>query len=331
MKVLLCIFAFKIEDKSKFMNRGKILISDYVHELLPQGLESDGFEIHRNDQISLTEVHDCIHEYRGIVINSKIKADKTLMDKSIDLQFIARLGSGLEIIDQVYAQEKGIAVINSPEGNRNAVAEHAMGMLLMFLNHLHRSNAEVKALEWNREKNRGAEIAGKTVGIIGFGHTGSQFAKKLMGWDAQVLAYDKYKTDYTKSFAHVSESTPEKIIRQSDIISFHLPLTEETHYYVDEVFFKACKPNLILLNTSRGKVIKLSALRDAIQSKRIAGACLDVLENEKLNTLSEEEQAIYKDLFANQNVILSPHVAGWTKESLRKIAEIILERIRATY
>jgi len=313
------------------MKKGKILISDKVHELLPLGLESDGFEVHRNDQISLEEVHECIHEFRGIVINSKIIADKALMDKSVDLGFIARLGSGLEIIDQAYAKEKGIAVINSPEGNRNAVAEHAMGMLLMLLNHLDRANAEVKNFEWNREKNRGLEIAGKTIGIIGFGHTGSQFAKKLMGWDAQVLAYDKYKTDYTKSFAHVQESSPEEIIKQSDIISFHLPLTEETHHYVDEPFFDRCKSNLILINTSRGKVVKLSALRDAIQSGHLAGACLDVLENEKMNALSTEEKQVYKDLFESEHVILSPHVAGWTKESLRKIAEIILERIRATY
>lgn len=313
------------------MTQHKVLISDKAHSVLSEGLKADGFEVVTLPNISLQAVHDCIHEYTGIIINSKIKTDKALMDKGNKLQFIGRLGSGLDIIDLDYAASKGIAVFNSPEGNCNAVAEHAIGMLLSLFNHLSRSNTEVKSFIWNREKNRGTELIGKTIGIVGFGHTGSSFAKKLEGFGVRVLAYDKYKTNYTAPFDFVEEVSPETIQAEADIISFHLPLTEETHLLVDQDYLMNCKDGVYIINTSRGKVLKLEDLLFALSIKKVAGACLDVFENEKFDTLELDEKVVLTKLLQLDEVIVSPHIAGWTHESLLKIAETLLSKIRSLY
>jgi len=306
----------------------QVLITDHVHQCLIEGFQSDGFGVTHKPKMSLQDVHDVIHLYHGIIVNSKIICKKELLDKATQLEFIGRLGSGLEIIDLDYAASKNIAVHSAPEGNCNAVAEHAMGMLLSLFNKINLANAEVKAFAWNREKSRGTELSGMTLGIVGFGHTGSSFAKKLAGFDVKVLAYDKYKTDYTVGLDHVQESNPEEIQKHSDVISFHLPLTEETHFLVDQDYLMNCKDGVYIINTCRGKVLKLEDLLFALSIKKVAGACLDVFENEKFDTLRLDEKVVLTKLFQLDEVIVTPHVAGWTHESLRKIAETLLLKIR---
>lgn len=305
----------------------KVLITDGVHPIMFEGLEKLGFSYDYTPDISLDKVHQIIGGYDGLVVNSKIIAKKELFDKAKKLFFIARLGSGMEIIDQVYAKKKNIHVINSPEGNRNAVAEHALGLLLSLANKFIVADKEVRSKYWNREKNRGFEVQGKTIGLIGFGHTGGTFGKKLAGLEMNVLAYDKYKKDYTHHFPHVQESTLEDIQKKADIISFHLPLNEETRHIADKAFFNDCKKGVILINTSRGGIVNTSDLIEGLDSKQIGGACLDVFENEKPHTFSYEEHRMYDDLYRFENVILTPHVAGWTAESKYKLSKVILDKL----
>lgn len=286
-----------------------------------------GFACDYEPDISLEQTRQVIEQYEGLIINSKILVDRAFLDRAVRLQFIGRLGSGMEIVDQVYAAEKGVAVFSSPEGNRNAVAEQALGMLLALSNNLLRADREVRQNIWRREANRGFELAGKTIGIVGFGHTGNQFAKKLAGMEMQVLAYDKYKTAYAAEMPWVKESTPSEMEQQADMISLHLPLTPETLHYADEAFFNRCKPGLILINTSRGKCVNTAHLLDALTTGRVGGACLDVFENEKTPTFTPAEQALYAQLHQFENVVLSPHIAGWTHESKRKLAMVLLSKI----
>jgi D-3-phosphoglycerate dehydrogenase len=306
----------------------KVLVTDGVHPLLIEGLEADGFYCDYQPDISLDSVRDIIRDFEGLIVNSKILVDRLLLDKASKLRFVGRLGSGMEIIDQEYAAIKGVAVLSAPEGNCNAVAEQALGMLLALANNLLRADREVRNKIWQREKNRGFEIMGKTVGIIGFGHTGSAFSKKLSGMGVKVLAYDKYKTNYTSDYPHVEEVTMSKIFEQSDIISFHLPLTEETKHLVNLTFTEKCKKGVIFINTSRGHVIKTTDLIAGLSSGDIGGACLDVFENEKPNSCSEEEHQLYDRLFSFENIVVSPHIAGWTIESKRRLADILLNKIR---
>jgi D-3-phosphoglycerate dehydrogenase len=309
------------------INKGIVLVSDYVHDLLIEGLKAADYDVIYNPDFYYEDLGEILPRLQGIVINSKIKMTKEMIDLNPNLNFIARLGSGLEIIDVNYAKENGIRVINSPAGNANAVGEHALGMLLALANNLCISNKEVKAFKWNRELNRGWELEGKTIGIVGVGHTGTAFAQKLMGWNVNVLGYDKYKSQYTKEMPHVKETNLEEIQQKADIISFHLPLTPETRHLVDFDFINQCKDGVVLINTSRGNVIKTSALVEGLKSGKVYGACLDVFENEKPNNYCEKERQIYSELFSFKNVLVSPHIAGWTHESLQKIATIILDKI----
>lgn len=309
------------------MKKGKVLITDGVHPVMFEGLEKLGYSYEYMPKISLEEVYPIIHHYEGLVVNSKILADKHLFDKAEKLFFIARLGSGMEIIDQDYAKEKGIHVINSPEGNRNAVAEHALGMLLSLANNFIHADNEVRNKHWDREKNRGFEIQGKTIGLIGFGHTGSTFGKKLAGLEMNVLAYDKYKIDYTHHFPFIKESSILEIQKNADIISFHLPLNSETKHKGNDSFFSNCKKGAIIINTSRGGIINTLDLIKNLETGQIGGACLDVFENEKPHTFSEEENIFYDKLYKIKNTILSPHVAGWTHESKYKLSKIILNKL----
>jgi D-3-phosphoglycerate dehydrogenase len=308
----------------------RILITDKVHELLINSLTDQGWKVDYNTSISLAEVHDCIHQYDGIVINSKIKMYKDLIDKGEHLTFVARLGSGMEIVDIPYARSKDIRVINSPEGNCNAVGEQAMGMLIMLANNLHRGHREVSSFIWDREGNRGFEIKGKTVGVIGVGNTGIAFASKLQSWDVTILGYDKFKSGYG-DIAGVIETDLETVLQKSDIISFHLPLTEETIGMCDHGFLERCKDGVVIVNTSRGQVIKTEDLISLLETGKVGGVCLDVFENEKVDTYTEEEKKMYTRLFSLPNVVLSPHVAGWTQESLQRIAELVLDRINSDY
>lgn len=305
----------------------KFLITDYVHSSLSHRLESLGFQVDYDKDILRDELKPIIKDYSGIVINSKTIMDREMIDLAPHLEFIVRLGSGLEIIDLIYAKSKGIRVINTPEGNRNAVAEHAMGMLLAFANNLIRSDRQVKDMIWERELNRGFELEGKVIGIVGFGNTGRSFASKLKNWNVDIIAHDKYVSDFPAEYEYVQSVSKEEIMERAEIISFHLPLTEETHHYVDKGYLSRCKDDVVIINTSRGKVIHTPSLLDALQSNKVMGACLDVFENEKPHTYSEAEKSIYKALFELENVIVSPHVAGWTHESLKKIADTILMKL----
>lgn len=306
--------------------RGKVLVTDGVHPLLLEELEAAGFGYDYEPEITLAAVRARIAPYVGIIINSKITIDRAFIDAAPALRFIGRLGSGMEIVDVDYAQSKGIAVCSAPEGNRNAVGEHAMGMLLMLANKMKAGDRAVRTQDWNREAYRGWELMGKTVGIVGFGHTGANFAQKLMGFGVEVLAYDKYKRYYAEGWPHVSETTLEEIQERADVISLHLPLTAETHHLFNYEFLAACRRPVVLVNTSRGKVVDTRAVIDGLKSGQLLGACMDVFENEKPPT-GGEEQAMYEELYALEPTVFTPHVAGWTVESKEKLALIVMEKI----
>lgn len=311
------------------MKNERVLITDDVHPLMIEGLENAGYLCDYMPDITLDETRVIAGNYVGMVINSKIQVDRAMLEGAPDLRFVGRLGSGLDIIDLPAAAEKGVAVLSVPEGNANAVAEHALGMLLALANNLIRADREVRQKLWFREKNRGFELDGRTIGIIGFGNNGSAFARKLEGFDVKVLAYDKYKQDYAKHHPNVVETTIELLIRDSDIISFHVPLTKETYHWVDREWISGLRDGAIIINTSRGKVVDTGALVTALEDGKLGGACLDVFENEKPVTFSEEEEEVYQRLYALDQVVLSPHIAGWTVESKWKIAKFLLEKIIA--
>jgi D-3-phosphoglycerate dehydrogenase / 2-oxoglutarate reductase len=307
---------------------GKILITDKVHDVLITRLKESGCEVTYDTSVDNQALEEIIHLYDGIIINSKIIMNKSRIDKGINLKFIGRLGSGLEIIDVDHAESKGIKVYNSPEGNRNAVAEHEMGMLLALLNNIVRADSEVRRFSWNREKNRGTEIRGKTIGIIGLGHTGCAFAEKLFNWGVRVISYDKYKTQFPSSVTYVEKTDLQTVMADSDIISLHLPLTDETYKLINDSFLRQCKHGVIISNTSRGQIVDTIALIDHLRSGHVGGACLDVFENEKPETFSDTEKELFSNLYELQNVVLTPHIAGWTHESLELIASVLFEKIK---
>ena len=305
----------------------KVLITDFVHDLLIEDLEDAGFEAVYLPKIKLDEVKAIIHRYCVVVINTKTVMDREMIDKAINLKLIVRLGSGLDIIDLEYAKQKNVKVANTPEGNRNAVAEHALGLLLSLFNNICISNWEVKEMQWNREKNRGIELYGKTIGIIGFGNTGSQFAKKLSGFDVNILAFDKYKQRFADNIRYVKETSLDSIFKEADVISFHVPLTKETKYFFNKEFIEKVEKDFYLINTSRGMVVNTEDLIEGLETGKVKGAVLDVLENEKLSSYSPAEMKMYKKLFSMANVVVTPHIAGWTNESKIKIAELSLKNI----
>jgi D-3-phosphoglycerate dehydrogenase len=310
----------------------KILFIESVHEILQQKLESAGFVCEQHYDKNREAILSIIPDYFGVVVRSRISIDQEFIDAATNMKFIARSGSGLENIDVAYAEAKGITVFNSPEGNRDAVGEHAIGMLLMLLNNLKQADADVRAGKWPREENRGYEIAGKSVGIIGYGLMGSAFAEKLSGFGARVIAYDKYKTNYSDEF--VREVDLRTVFQNADIVSLHLPLTKETHYFADATFFSSFVKPIYFLNTARGKNLDTNALVNALRTGKVKGACLDVIEYEKISLEGlENDQRTddLKHLIESNNVILSPHIAGWTHESYYKLSDVLAEKILAKF
>jgi D-3-phosphoglycerate dehydrogenase / 2-oxoglutarate reductase len=310
----------------------KILHIDSNHPLLWEQLEQAGFSNFEDFKSSKAEVEAKIQDYHGIVIRSRFKIDKTFLDKATKLQFIARVGAGLESIDCDYAESKNIALIAAPEGNRNAVAEHTLGMILSLFNNLNQADREIRSGHWNRESNRGHELDGKTIGIIGYGNMGKAFAKKLRGFDVEVLCYDLKENVGDENARQVGL---EELQQKTDVLSLHIPWTPETDKMVNSNFINGFAKPFWVFNTSRGKNIVTADLVAAMQSGKILGAGLDVLEYEKLSfeTLFTDGSTpeAFQYLLESPKVILSPHIAGWTFESHERLAQVIVDKIKALY
>lgn len=300
-----------------------ILIVDDIHPVFIEQAEALGYHCDYQPTIKPDEAYAILGNYEGIVIRSKFLVDKKVLDLSTKLRFICRAGAGMDNIDEHYAIQKGIILINAPEGNRDAVGEHTIGMLLSLMNNFNRADNQIRHGIWKREANRGYELRGKTVGIIGYGFMGSSFAKKLAGFDVNVIAYDKYKTGFSDQYAR--EVSMEEIVKHSDVLSLHVPLTRETNGLVDDEYLFHFKKPIFLLNTSRGKVVKTQAVLNAIKQEKILGAGLDVLEVEKFPALGE--QSWFGELKQSGKVLLTPHVAGWTFDSYRRISEVMAEKL----
>lgn len=306
----------------------KILHIDSNHPLLWEQLEQAGFQNEADFTSSKAEIEEKIHEYQGIVIRSRFKIDKTFIDKAVNLKFIARVGAGLESIDCEYAEAKNIHLIAAPEGNRNAVGEHALGMLLSLMNKLNRADKLVREGKWIREGNRGYELEGKTIGIIGYGNMGKSFAKKLKGFDVTVLCYDIQDNVSDENAKQVSLT---ELQQKSDVLSLHIPWTPETDKMINSEFINQFAKSFWFINTSRGKNVVTDDLVDALQSGKVLGAGLDVLEYEKLSFenlfIDTEKPKAFEYLLQAENVLLTPHIAGWTFESHEKLAQTIVDKI----
>jgi len=313
-------------------NLKKILFVDTVHSILEERLTGLGFVCKQDLISSKKEIEGIIDNYFGLVIRSRFPIDLSFLEKATHLKFIARSGAGLENIDVASAEKKGIKVFNSPEGNMDAVGEQAIGMLLMLFNQLKKGDTEVRKGIWDREGNRGLELAGKTVGIIGYGNVGSAFAKKLSGFGCKVIAYDKYKKGFNNEF--VEEVSLTTIFNETDVLSIHLPLSEDTHHYVNTVFLSQFKKTIYIINTARGNNVCVSDLVNGLKNKTVLGACLDVLEYEtkSFETINSKElPEDFNYLVNSDKVILSPHVAGWTQESYVKLSSFLADKIEKEF
>jgi len=305
-------------------NNKTILIVDDIHPVFIKQAEAMGYVCDYRPDIKLDEALETIGNYTGLLIRSKFNVDQKVFDAATNLRFICRAGAGMDNIDEAYAKEKNVLLINASEGNMDAVGEHAIGLLLSLMNNFNRADAQVRAGKWDREGNRGYELKGKTVGIIGYGFMGRSFAKKLSGFDVNVIAYDKYKTGFSDKYAR--EVSMEEIVKHAEVLSLHIPLTKETKALVDDEYLFHFKKPIFFINTSRGGVAKVQAVLNAIQQGRILGAGLDVLEVEKFPALAE--QSWFEDLKQNGKVILTPHVAGWTFDSYRRISEVMAGKLK---
>lgn len=305
--------------------KGKVLIIDDVHSCLCDGLMTLGYGVDYHPDIKKEEVGEIISEYVGLILRSKLTVDERLLSKASRLKFIGRGGAGLDQLDMAAITARKIAVVNAPEGNRDALGEHMTGMLLSLLHCIPKANEEVKHKHWDREANRGVELGSLTVGLIGFGMMGSSFATKLSGFGCRIIAYDKYRSGFGND--HVAEATLEQLFASADVVSLHVPLTEETEQWVNGAFIDQFQKPIYLLNSARGKVLVLKDLIGRLENGQVRGACLDVLENENFSRYSEEENVIFTRLASFANVILTPHVAGWTYDSYERISRVLLQKI----
>ena len=303
----------------------KVIITAPSHIVLQEKLKQQAYTVVYNPTITYTALQEHIKDCEGLIVSTRLPIDRPLLDKAVKLKWIGRLGSGMELIDVEYATAKGIHCVSSPEGNRNAVAEHTLGMLLNLMHRISNSNKEIINGLWNRDANRGTELSGKTVGIIGFGNTGAAFATLLHSFNLNILVYDKYKTGFGNNVIH--EVSLQQILEQADVISLHIPLTQETVHLANNHFFSQLKRKPYFINTSRGKIHDTTAIIEALKNNTIAGAALDVLENERLDTYTNVEQQNIQWLLQQPNVIITPHIAGYSHESFYLMSKVLLDKL----
>ncbi|MFC7526524.1 NAD(P)-dependent oxidoreductase [Parapedobacter sp. GCM10030251] len=300
-----------------------VLIVDDIHPVFTERLQGENIAFNYQPAISKEETLRIIPQYTGLVIRSKFKVDAAFIDAAPQLDFIARGGAGMDNIDENYATEKGITLLNAPEGNRDAVGEHMVGMLLGLMNNLYRGNGEVKGGLWRREENRGVELGGRTVALIGYGNNGQAMARKLSGFGVTVIAYDKYKTGFSDAYAQ--EASMEEVVKRADVLSLHIPLTRETRNLIDDEYLRHFRKPFFFLNGARGEIVNIPSILKALDEGRILGAAFDVLPVEKFPDLTR--QSWFIPLIKHEKVVLSPHVAGWSVESYFKIADVLVDKV----
>lgn len=306
--------------------RMNILIIDSFPQNFLDSLREMPVRVKYIPQTHREEVMELIPEYEVLILNSKVNVDRALADKAQRLKLVIRAGVGMDHIDEEYLKSKGIQAVNTMGGNADSVGEHAIGMLLTLQHNIRRADHQLRQFQWIRPENRGREVGGKTIGIIGYGNTGKAFARKISGFGANIIAYDKYVHGFGNQ--SVREVDLEEIFALSDILTLHIPLTEETHNWIDETFLSRFAKPIVLLNLSRGPVLHLPSLLKALDEKRVLAAGIDVFENEKLDTLTAKQRADYEDLFSRDNVVVTPHIGGWSFESRENINQMILNHVQ---